>query len=82
METDFNRSKSKHSLAAFLGGVHEFKTGTRTVDAWAPSLLLTPPLLDAAAHTPAEVADAVAERTAAIRDDLKAFVRGERVPVS
>ena len=82
MEKNFNISKSDRTLADFLGGVHEFKSGRLTVEAWGEPLGVTPPLLDPPAAGVDDVLAAIDARTQAVKAELKAFVRGEKVPVS
>jgi hypothetical protein len=70
LEKNFNISKSDQTFKAFLDEVHEFKTGSVTVDAWALALLVPDSML-----APSTVDVNV------IRDELVEFVKGTKARV-
>jgi hypothetical protein len=79
LNTAFNISKGKRSLASWLEEVHEFRKGELTEAAWAKALGLDPLLLrPEAAPSPRDVATNIRMRTASIRRELKEFVSGKR----
>ncbi len=81
LEKNFNISKSNKPLKQFLEGVHEFKTGTVTVEEWAAALDLKMPQVDSS-NTAIDILRALfAERTQKIRGDLEQFIRGTKVRV-
>ena len=81
LEKNFNISKSNKPLKQFLEGVHEFKTGTVTVEEWAAALDLKMAQVDSA-NTAIDILRALfAERTQKIRGDLEQFIRGTKVRV-
>lgn len=80
LETAFNISKSDKPLGVWAGEVHEFKPGTGTLKLadWASALCLPALMLDPAAGSVQQVADAVEKRTATIKQELKQFVAGTK----
>lgn len=82
MEKNFNISKSDGKLTDFLAKIHEFKSGLLTITAWCDPLGVTPPLLDPTTAGVDAVLAAIDARTQVMKTELKAFVRGEKVPVS
>lgn len=76
LEKNFNISKSDKSLLEFLGEVHEIGSGKLPIAEWQESLLIKAAQLDPANHTADEVRAEIDARTARIKEELRAFVRG------
>lgn len=83
LEKNFNISKSNSSAKEFLETVHEFKSGSIDLKAWAEALGLDMDQIDCN-QTPVEtLQDLFSTRSRAIKSDLAKFIRGtlERVDV-
>jgi hypothetical protein len=81
LEKNFNISKSDQTFKAFLDEVHEFKTGTVTVGAWALALLVPDSMLDPSTVDVNVIVTAIDGRDKAIREELVEFVKGTKARV-
>jgi hypothetical protein len=81
LEKNFNISKSDRTLKSFLDDIHEFKTGSKTLDAWAQALLVPNSMLDPSTTDVNVLVKAIDDRDKAIRDELVDFVKGTRTRV-
>jgi hypothetical protein len=81
LEKNFNISKSDQTFKAFLDEVHEFKTGSVTVDAWALALLVPDSMLAPSTVDVNVIVTAINDRDKAIRDELVEFVKGTKARV-
>lgn len=78
LEKNFNISKSDKSLLEFLGELHEIGSGKLPLSEWQEALVIRPPQLDPASHSATEIKAEIEARTARIKEELRAFVRGEK----
>jgi hypothetical protein len=78
LEKSFNIAKGAEPLGAFLGRVHEFKTGALTVDDWTKDLGLDATLVDPSGIAAAAVRAVVEARTVAMKAELKEYLAGTR----
>jgi hypothetical protein len=78
LEKNFNISKSDRTLKSFLEDIHEFKTGSKTLDAWAQALLVPNSMLDPSTIDVNVLVKAIDDRDKAIRDELVDFVKGTK----
>ncbi len=81
LEKTFNISKSDQSFKSFLDQVFEFKENKHLIEEWAKALALTPALIDPNQIDSKTLAQEIASRDKAIRDELIAFVRGNKARV-
>ncbi|MGA2236978.1 MAG: hypothetical protein ABSG23_16035 [Terriglobales bacterium] len=65
----------------FLDDIHEFKTGSKTLDAWAQALLVPNSMLDPSTTDVNVLVKAIDDRDKAIRDELVDFVKGTKTRV-
>ena len=66
-------------MKEFIEQVHEFQNGSVTIERWSQALALTPPMLNPGSFTVDEVTAAIQLRDDKIRDELVAFVRGQKI---
>lgn len=78
LEKSFNIAKGAEPLSAFLNRVHEFKTGTLTIDDWTRDLGVDAVLADPTGKAANDVRVVVEERTAAMKAELKEYLAGAR----
>lgn len=78
LHANFNISKQDEPLAELLPNVFEFRQQPELEDAWTAALGLEDVLVDPRDSDVTEVRKAIARRTKRIREDLAAFVRGEK----
>lgn len=78
---NFNISKSDQALKSFLDEVHEFKTGSESLGAWAQALLVSDSMLDPSTADVNVLVKAIDDRDKAIRDELVEFVKGTKTRV-
>lgn len=78
LEKSFNIAKGAEPLRAFLGRVHEFKTGALKVDEWANDLGVNALLVDPSGRPAADVRVVVEARTAAMKAELKEYLASTR----
>lgn len=78
LEKSFNIAKGAEPLGSFLGRVHEFKTGTLTVEEWTDELGVDATLVDPSGKNAAEVRLVVEARTTAMKTELKEYLAGTR----
>lgn len=78
LEKNFNISKGKGSLKAFLDGVRKIKDSVVTIDDWAKGMELDMMLVDSSHADLLALDRLIVERTQRIRSDLEQFVRGTK----
>jgi hypothetical protein len=78
LEKNFNISKSDQTLESFLDDVHEFKTGSETLSAWAQALLVSDGMLNPSTADVNVLVTAIDDRDKAIREELIEFVKGSK----
>ena len=78
LEKSFNIAKGAEPLGAFLGRVHEFKTGALKLNEWAQSLGLDASLVEPTGKSAADVRIVVDTRTATMKTELKEYLMGTR----
>lgn len=78
LEKSFNISKSAKPLFGFLEKVHEFETSELSVEIWASRMGLDACLLHPTENSVEAIAQAIASRDRAIRQELTEFVQGVR----
>jgi hypothetical protein len=81
LEKSFNISKSAQSFREFLRQVHDFKDNDAAIDAWAVSLGLTENMISPSFALLEEIKTAILQRETLIREELVAFVRGNKTRV-
>jgi hypothetical protein len=82
LESDLNGQKNADPLATFLAKVPFGQAAPPTSSAaWATALTVPESMLEPASVAPDELRAAIELRDTAIRADLTAFVRGEKVRV-
>jgi hypothetical protein len=81
LEKSFNISKSAQSFREFLRQVHDFKDNDSGIDAWAVSLGLTDNMISPSFALLEEIKTAILQRETLIREELVAFVRGNKTRV-
>ena len=81
LEKNFNISKSNLPLKEFLQGVHEFKEGTWTIEAWASALDLEMSQVDSGQASVEKLSELATDRTKKIQNDLEQFVRGTKTRI-
>jgi hypothetical protein len=76
LEKDFNISKGKKSMRAFLSEVHEFKNDATRISTWAKNLRLEEQHIDPASGNVEELTHCINRRTKAIKDDVREWIYG------
>lgn len=78
LEKSFNIAKGAEPFGAFLGRVHEFKTGELKLDKWTQRLGLDASLVDPAGKSATDIRAVVDARTATMKAELKEYLIGAR----
>lgn len=78
LEKSFNIAKGAEPLGAFLGRVHEFKTGELKLDKWTQCLGLDAALVDPVDKPATDIRAVVDSRTATMKAELKEYLIGTR----
>jgi hypothetical protein len=81
LEKSFNISKSAQAFRDFLRQVHDFKDNDPAINAWAVSLGLTDNMISPSFDVVEEIKTAILHRDTLIREELVAFVRGNKTRV-
>ena len=78
LDKSFNISKGEKPMWTFLQEVHEFKKGVFERSKWEKALELSSTLTDPTGATLASIKEAVQARDAAIRNELREFIAGNK----
>jgi hypothetical protein len=81
LEKNFNISKSNKPLKDFLEGVHEFKNGQLSIEAWAEALDIEMPQVDCAETEVDALYTLFNKRTERIINDMEQFIRGTKTRI-
>jgi hypothetical protein len=76
LEKDFNISKGRKSMRAFLSEVHEFKSDLTCTSTWARNLCLEEQHIDPASSDVKELTRCINQRTEAIKNSVREWVYG------
>jgi hypothetical protein len=76
LEKDFNISKGKKSMRAFLAEVYEFKTDVTHISSWAKNLGLEEQHIDPTSSNIQELIGCINRRTKALKDGVREWVYG------
>jgi hypothetical protein len=76
LEKDFNISKGKEAMRAFLSEVHEFKNDGARISTWARNLSLEEQHIDPESSDIKQLIDCICRRTKAIKDNVREWVYG------
>jgi hypothetical protein len=76
LEKDFNISKGKKSMRAFLSEVHEFKIDVTRISTWASNLCLEERHIDSGSSNLDELTECINQRTKAIKDEVSEWIYG------
>ncbi|HTQ06647.1 MAG TPA: DUF262 domain-containing protein [Polyangiaceae bacterium] len=81
LEKNFNISKSAQVLLDFIGQLHEIGSAKLSLKDWREALSIAEAHLNPAASKEDEVLAAVGARTEVVKEELRAFIRGDRAAV-
>jgi len=81
LEKNFNISKSKNPVGAFLGKIYEFQNGSLKISDWSSALSVPVEMLDPTDATVDAIKLAIDNRDKEMRDELADFARGKSARV-